>query len=239
MRLSRLDTEDPTGTKRRHFEISIDSPFHILSCLATQAHTSLPEYCGSNPGAPCQTFECGCPNAAAIFNASPASSTGSIPSTAVTSARTMTLGADGNALPSLSLPAQAHLAMNGGPVQRPIHMLRTPSFNPPAFEAEEPPPPIETPPPLYDQVIGTPSVDGLGDYFARLADAYSDDDHSEDELDLDYTISRSGRVNVPNPRTPGQRTASRSMDINRDFMFRPESFNPRLQAAREQQQSIS
>jgi hypothetical protein len=46
-------------------------------------------------------------------------------------------------------------------------MLRAPSFNPPAFDADEPPPPIATPPPLYDNVVGTPSVDGLADYFAR------------------------------------------------------------------------
>jgi hypothetical protein len=32
---------DPT--KRRHFEISIDSPFHILSCKATQANIYLPD----------------------------------------------------------------------------------------------------------------------------------------------------------------------------------------------------
>jgi hypothetical protein len=52
-------------------------------------------------------------------------------------------------------------------------MLRNPSFNPPAFDAEEPPPPIATPPPLYDHVIGTPSHDGLADYFARYVIACS------------------------------------------------------------------
>ncbi|OJD12111.1 hypothetical protein ACJ73_09408, partial [Blastomyces percursus] len=36
LRLSKLDERDPT--KRRHFEISIDSPFHIMSCLATQSN---------------------------------------------------------------------------------------------------------------------------------------------------------------------------------------------------------
>ncbi|EEH07872.1 arrestin domain-containing protein [Histoplasma capsulatum G186AR] len=36
LRLSRTDERDPS--KRRHFEISIDSPFHIMSCLATQSN---------------------------------------------------------------------------------------------------------------------------------------------------------------------------------------------------------
>src|SRR5690606_35027606 len=42
MRLSKQDPNDPS--KRRHFEISIDSPFHILSCRANQSNTTLPEY---------------------------------------------------------------------------------------------------------------------------------------------------------------------------------------------------
>lgn len=42
MRLSRPDEND--SAKRRHFEISIDSPFNILSCRATQANISLPAY---------------------------------------------------------------------------------------------------------------------------------------------------------------------------------------------------
>ncbi|OAT13816.1 arrestin domain-containing protein [Blastomyces gilchristii SLH14081] len=42
LRLSKLDERDPS--KRRHFEISIDSPFHIMSCLATQSNLYLPAY---------------------------------------------------------------------------------------------------------------------------------------------------------------------------------------------------
>lgn len=82
-------------------------------------------------------------------------------------------------------------------------------------------------------VIGTPSHDGLADYFARFADAYSDDDHTDDE-DIVRGVSRNGRVNVPNPRTPGGRR-NRSMDINRNFMFRPEDVNKRLQNSDGQQ----
>jgi hypothetical protein len=55
--------------------------------------------------------------------------------------------------------------------ERPIHLIRHPSHNPPAFDADEPPPalPLQTPPPHYDMIVGTPSVDGLADYFTRLA----------------------------------------------------------------------
>lgn len=165
MRLSRLDPADPSGTKRRHFEISIDSPFHILSCLATQAHTSLPEYSNSSATVPSQRFECGCPNASAQ-NSSPVSSSGSVPT--LESITDHPHGLDGNISTELAPPAQAHLS-TGSSVVRPIHMLRNPSYNPPAFDAEEPPPPLATPPPNYDHVFGTPSHNGLADYFARLA----------------------------------------------------------------------
>lgn len=66
-------------------------------------------------------------------------------------------------------------------------------------------------------VVGTPSVDGLADYFARLAD-YGYDAH-EDESDSDEgeerIMERSGRVNVAHPRTPGGRGPSRSMEVRR------------------------
>lgn len=239
MRLSRADKDDPT--KRRHFEISIDSPFHILSCLATQNHTSLPEY-QTGPTPRGHVYECGCPNAATV---SPASSTGSIPGSIPNFGSDPGLGPDGAAMPELAVPQRAHVASTSqqpeGAGQRPIHLTRVPSYNPPAFTADDPPPPLETPPPMYDHVIGTPSVDGLADYFARLSQ-YDDpheeqheveEDHSSDEDDqLDRTVTRHGTVNVPNPRTPGGRTTSRSMDISREFMFRPEAFNSRLQRAR-------
>jgi hypothetical protein len=63
MRLSKPDTNDPT--KRRHFEISIDSPFHILSCRATQANISLPAYTSPESGVNgTHLYDCGCPGAA-------------------------------------------------------------------------------------------------------------------------------------------------------------------------------
>jgi hypothetical protein len=115
---------------------------------------------------------------------------------------------------------------------RPIHLLRAPSFNPPAFDDDTAPPPaIEmvesaestphpTPPPKYDVVVGTPSVDGLADYFSRLAEhGYCNDCDDDDDSDSDVSppriLERSGRVNVAHPRTPGGRMPSRSMEIPR------------------------
>ncbi|PHH69185.1 hypothetical protein CDD80_6958 [Ophiocordyceps camponoti-rufipedis] len=235
MRISRADPEDPTGHKRRHFEISIDSPFTVLNCRATQANTSLPAYSGpvSQPS-PFQAC-CGCPDAPSVpTNISPSSSTGTL------------LGGEpvmGDAMPTP--PQAAHMgpmmitevrpwtraSAEGSGSQgdaRPIHLLRTPSFDPPAFTADIAPPPAividvpdaTTPPPQYDTVIGTPSVDGLADYFSRLADyGYHDDDDSGSDSDIlpSRILDRTGRVNVAHPRTSrsGRRMPSRSMEIAR------------------------
>ncbi|TVY49228.1 putative arrestin-related trafficking adapter [Lachnellula cervina] len=204
MRISRVDHDDPTGKKRRHFEISIDSPFTILSCRATPGNLALPEYSGPNANAQEQQRTCGCPNAAPK-NGSPRSS----PVAPDPTLDNMPAGST-NSVPGLARPPQAHLN-NSTAVQRPIHLLRQPSFNPPPFDAEEPPPPIPTPPPMYDSVF-TPSTDGLQDYFTRYNHEYEDTDDDDDRA-----FSR-GRVNVPHPRTPGGRVA-RSMDIEREFML--------------------
>ena len=62
-----------------------------------------------------------------------------------------------------------------------MELLRRPSYGPPAFDDDDPPPPlpsdIMTPPPNYDIIVGTPSVDGLADYFVRLAN-YEDMGHA-------------------------------------------------------------
>lgn len=160
---------------------------------------------------------CGCPNAASISNASPSSSSSSVP----------TLGSyrDGIlAAPDNDAPAQAHLASNNPhqtqQVQRPIHLLRQPSFDPPPFNEEQPPPPMATPPPLYDHVIGTPSHDGLADYFERLSEFEVD---QTDDQDMTRATNR-GRVNVVNPRTLGG-GIGRIFDIPREnFTFNPAAF---------------
>jgi len=88
-----------------------------------------------------------------------------------------------------------------------MHILRAPSFNPPAFEDEAPPPALITPPPQYDSIASPTS--GLSDYFARLSDTYDDEEDSGDES------HRGGRVNIP--LTPGGRV-HRSMDIGRGWV---------------------
>jgi hypothetical protein len=256
MRISRADPEDPTGHRRRHFEISIDSPFTILNCRATQANTSLPEYSGQencpNQG---RATTCGCPDAAAVTPTPSPSGTltqisvdnGSDPNlsnpTLPTAPEAVHFARGSPGTPSGlgigSVSQRPHsIAFDTAP--RPIHLLRVPSYNPPAFDAEQPPPPVETPtddpmnimtpPPRYDVIIGTPSVDGMADYFTRLA-TYNlgphagDDETDEDDSDsLDdeplRVITRSGRVTVANPRTPGgmTRAPSRSLDIERPVM---------------------
>lgn len=227
MRISRADPDDPTGQRRRHFEISIDSPFTVLDCRATQANTSLPSYpdgCASEGGAPHyrQPASCGCPDAQVLsMPPSPTSSTGTLTMTAspdqpemptappaahvhrsttstssasnhttsstaaASSASSATASTSAAISPNGTVPLDSSLANTGD--FRPIHLLRHPSFNPPAFDADVAPPPapvddplgdetdgqprgsIMTPPPRYDSVVGTPSVDGLADYFARLA----------------------------------------------------------------------
>ena len=202
MRLSRPDKDDPA--KRRHFEISIDSPFHILSCRATQANTALPAY--SRPESAItgtRVPECGCPGAPSRRNAS----SNFVPTlNSINRARENSV----DTVDSLGLerPEQAHI---GGPIdaslQRPIHLLRVPSFNPPAFDDGDPPPPLETPPPLYE-TIASPT-NGLADYFARLSDAYDDDSEGE-------AGGSRGRVEIP--LTPGSRVNSRSMDERRTWL---------------------
>ncbi|KAI8626085.1 hypothetical protein F5Y19DRAFT_478920 [Xylariaceae sp. FL1651] len=217
MRISRLDPEDPAGKRRRHFEISIDSPFTVLDCRATQANTALPEYSGLEPPIYRQQTRCGCPDADILAtNPSPASSTGSIPSVELNPS-IMNIESS-NIAPPPAAHVQQHPAASSQPVQRPIHLLRYPSFNPPAFDADQPPPPMPTPPPQYDLVVGTPSVDGLADYFARLADYDDvDSDSGDEDMDLPSRLTeRSGRVNVPHPRTPGGLIVpSRSLEIQR------------------------
>ncbi|GAB0133537.1 hypothetical protein EsDP_00001944 [Epichloe bromicola] len=251
LRISRIDPEDPTGTKRRHFEISIDSPFTVLNCRATQANTNLPAY--SSPTSQPARFQstCGCSDSATFAaDGSPNSSTGTLPG--------VDMGNDAPPLP----PQPAHLAhASPNPVTetgsspsrsmgnpggqgepRPIHLLRVPSFQPPAFDEDTAPPPapvvvadgpeaavasLMTPPPQYDVVIGTPSVDGLADYFTRLADyGYINEHDNNSGSDSDEQppriLDRSGRVNVRNPRTPGGRMPSRSLEITRP------SINPNL-----------
>ncbi|KAL9109849.1 MAG: hypothetical protein Q9227_005552 [Pyrenula ochraceoflavens] len=212
MRLSKPDETDPT--KRRHFEISIDSPFHILSCRATQANTSLPAYtAGAQTPAPADEFECGCPGAGLRRRNSPNNvptlatlrqdnaSSASVDDDRGPPARSWT-----NESAGLARPAAVHVHNdpNSGP-QRPIHLMRSPSFNPPPFDDHDPPPPLVTPPPLYGDIIPGSPTNALADYFSRLADEVGSDDEGV------------GRSRVEVPLTPGGRI-NRSMDVRRDWL---------------------
>lgn len=209
MRLSRPDEND--SGKRRHFEISIDSPFNIMSCRATQANISLPAY-SSGDAAPRATdeFECGCPgatltrrNTPPVLPAMSGSPTPGSPIVAPTPQRSWSSDTGG-----LAMPSQAHVH-NGGPpsnaASRPMHLLRAPSFNPPPFNDDDPPPPLITPPPLYENAINGNSQNALADYFARLAAEEGDDDDRNDRSRMDH------------PLTPGARV-NRSMDIPRNWV---------------------
>ncbi|GAB1321073.1 hypothetical protein MFIFM68171_11283 [Madurella fahalii] len=233
MRISRADPDDPTGRRRRHFEISIDSPFTVLNCRATQANTSLPQYSGRDgPVAEQrQQMSCGCPDAQPV-DQGPAGAAAHLPlieEDAITpgGSRLRLDCSNESRLPSL--PRAAHLQSNSrhgdvspghsnsssrgrgqsslSPMERdrPIHLLRYPSHNPPAFDADEPPPPpneLLTPPPRYEMIVGTPSVDGLADYFVRLA-AYENTEQGDTQMisesggQSDSESSGSGTVTSP------------------------------------------
>lgn len=107
----------------------------------------------------------------------------------------------------LARPARAHLADEPADrVDRPIHLLRIPSYAPPAFEEVPPPPPLVTPPPEYTSIVGDSDRETvLEDYFSRLS-CY--EEHADDER---------GRGRVDVPLTPGGRV-NRSMDVPRDWV---------------------
>ncbi|KAJ6787874.1 hypothetical protein PWT90_08931 [Aphanocladium album] len=247
MRISRLDPDDPSGTKRRHFEISIDSPFTVLDCRATQANTFLPSYTG--PATPPDVYHasCGCPDAHVVAgdSSSPAASSIALAPTEHEATPVTDIMPAPPRAAHVHQPPHEPVSGSSSPTRgsadapaeresRPIHLLRVPSFNPPSFDDDTAPPPMlvdsgsdssgtpaMTPPPTYDTVVGTPSVDGLADYFARLAD-YGLEDHEDSGSEGDETppriLERSGRVNVAHPRTPGGRMPSRSLELSRPPM---------------------
>ncbi|RPA92737.1 hypothetical protein L873DRAFT_1817146 [Choiromyces venosus 120613-1] len=175
MRLSKADPNDPG--KRRHFEISIDSPFHILSCRAAGANTALPAYNSPNPGIASSGTQCSCPPLAR--RNSPRDGT------------------------TLNVNTQVGHLSSGQPeppneVARPLHLIRYPSHNPPPFDYDVAPPPLITPPPKYESVVL--GEEGLADYFQRLADETGEYD-TDDEL-----VNGDHRRLMP-PLTPGGRIA--------------------------------
>lgn len=215
MRLSKPDETDPT--KRRHFEISIDSPFHILSCRATQANTALPAYSsGALALLPADEHECGCPGAAIRRRNSPQGNVTTLSSLRQSNSSSTSVDSDPTVGPparsftsqsaGLTRPAAVHVhndPNSGAP--RPMHLLRSPSFNPPPFDEDDPPPPLVTPPPNYGDVIEGDPTNALADYFARLADDVGDEDDPPDRSRVEIPLTPGGRIN-------------RSMDVSRDWL---------------------
>ncbi|KAK3166753.1 hypothetical protein OEA41_009878 [Lepraria neglecta] len=209
LRLSKPDVADPA--KRRHFEISIDSPFHVLSCRATQANIALPAY--SSPESTTLLTEhsaCGCPGAPRRRN-SPSSLLPTLNNLRQSENNASSSSIDRVPSPaSLTRPQAAHVHDPNSGTSRPMHLLRNPSFNPPPFEDDDPPPPLMTPPPNYDTLVDGDPQSGLADYFARLADEVGEDE------DRSGTMSPRSRVEVP--LTPGGRV-NRSMDERRTWLL--------------------
>lgn len=145
-------------------------------------------------------YECGCPDAR------PRQQSAHFPGGAATEDARGRLDTQLRSVNGFELarPPTAHVHNDTSVAPRPMHILRAPSFNPPAFEAEEPPPALVTPPPQYDTIASPTS--GLADYFARFSDAY---DEHEDE--------GSSRSRVEVPLTPGARV-NRSMDLGRTWL---------------------
>jgi len=151
MRLSKQDPVDPS--KRRHFEISIDSPFHLLSCQATHANTTLPAYDEPQSGGPSATGSCRC-------RPLRRDSTRAVHQT-----------------PALQRNPTATPPPPFSPISRPP-AVRYPTMSPPPFSADPDQLPLVTPPPRYDSVVD--SNEGLAGYFSRLAGAAGGDDTDDD-----------------------------------------------------------
>ena len=185
LRVSLPDESDSNGRRRKHFEISIDSPFTVLNCRATQASLALPRYSGPD-GTPIPEQRpqksCGCPDAKPLDpSASGAVGALALIEDDILPRRRLRLDTrniqtrysvaqSANHTETITTrPPPPHPAEED-PV--PPSLVQVPSYDPPAFDADDPPPPLPndllSPPPRYDVIVGTPSVDGLADYFARL-----------------------------------------------------------------------
>ncbi|RKF83691.1 arrestin domain-containing protein [Golovinomyces cichoracearum] len=208
IRLSRADVNDPS--KRRHYEISVDSPISLLNCRASQANISLPEYSGPSNDMQGVQQVCGCTNVSQTTGLT------ALQTTLIETSPVVQQSNSDASFSDLTRPPQAHLSSNTAlDVRRPMHLVRSPSFLPPPFDAEEPPPPAATPPPLYDNVIGTPSHDGLADYFMRLGE------YEGELMDYEHSIRALSRscVNASTNSCVHNERLARIIDMNRDCGF--------------------
>lgn len=186
LRLSKLDPTLENPDKRKHYEISIDSPIHVLSPLATHANTLLPSYVQTATMSPVPFDYMEnpplSPNVIPVDNSldammSPPLST---PIDQYHVPPDMHLDSNlykpENMAPELKSPQaqpfspiispemaalspnlQAFNSPNLHPINsRPIHLLRRPSVNPPPFDADAPPPTFDDEPPLYQENDSNP-----------------------------------------------------------------------------------
>lgn len=174
MRISRLDTNGPMGTKGRNFEIATKLPFTLLNCRATSANINLPSYSDEMSQSTTYQSTCGCPDALTIrTETSPQSFLGTMAGVSLTSGNLSSSWRAAHLAhgPQGTRPSAETAGVHGP--SRTSHPLRVPIFNPPAFESNVAPPPapesvdetpeigVMTPPPRYDDVVGTSSVNGL------------------------------------------------------------------------------
>ena len=188
MRLSKADSIDPS--KRRHFEISIDSPFHVLSCRATGANTALPAYDDNRPAVFTNNIAgtCNCPLPNRRNSANKDECT--------------------TVISAIDPPAESTEVLASA--IRPLHLIRIPSLGPPPFDPNSPfPQSLVTPPPNYESVVGGNASDPWADYFSRLAALDDTDEDSPSE-------AGTRRRGLTIPLTPGGRV-NRSMDETRSW----------------------
>ena len=196
------------------FPISFDSPVHILSCKATQANIYLPTYTlpAAELNPPAREFECGCPRAPLTPHEYLVTQSSSDHGHFISNSNRRTSivrpvsRSSTNRTGDLARPPHAHSAdvrVERDPVPRPMHLLRTPSFAPPAFEdVETPPPPFVTPPPKYTSVMGNGDRETvLEDYFSRLSfSEESNDDRGRASVDVTFALSGHANHNLDVPR---------------------------------------
>ncbi|KAF4332168.1 Arrestin-related trafficking adapter 3, partial [Fusarium beomiforme] len=156
LHISRLDVDDPTAKKRLYFDATINSPITLLDCRANQANMNLPSYTDEScQFVTCQTT-CGCPDASTI-------PTKKLPRHAIGALAAHHFVNDQQSAPPAIDP------------ERPTQLLRDRNSNLPSFANDIAPPPIpelidDVSPPHYDDIVGGTNVNGLADYFSRLAD---------------------------------------------------------------------
>ena len=268
LRLSKTDPEN--AGKRKHYEISIDSPIHVLSHLAAHSNTLLPVY--EDEASPLPQYSTSSPpplspNVVAINYSTTANGNSSNSNSNNTFAES-SIGAFRNIFhhsntdnsidkivssspvtfqhinnsndepferdgdmhleanlykpdpethdPTINGNQAVPYSPNSTPLHRPIHLLRKPSVNPPPFDADVPPPPLEPLPPAYeDQDYSDPASRAQDSSLSPLR--IDETDESSDNV-VGFVplagISTSPIIHAPTPLRPRTTTPSPLGDSN-------------------------